>query len=141
MTTCKDVMTKDPVCGYPHDTVAHVARLMRSEDIGPVPIVEEDSSRQLIGIVTDRDLTIKVIAEELNPAATKVRDVMTKDVVTCNENDDIETALKAMSRNQLRRIPVVDDRNRLVGIIAQADVATRMNEPEKTGEVVKEISE
>jgi CBS domain-containing protein len=66
---------------------------------------------------------------------------MTSDIVTCREDDNIEKALDAMSRHQLRRIPVVDKENRLVGIIAQADVATRMNEPEKTAEVVKEISE
>ena len=141
MTTCRDVMTKDPVCAYPHDTVAHVARLMRSEDIGPVPVVQENASKRLVGIVTDRDLAIKVVAEERDPKTTPVSDVMTTDVVTCNENDDIGSALQAMSRNQLRRIPVVDGGNMLVGIIAQADVATRMNEPEKTGEVVKEISE
>lgn len=140
MATCRDVMTKTLVCAYPDDTVAHVARLMRSEDIGPVPIVQDDASKKLMGIVTDRDLAIKVVAEELNPATTRVRDVMTTDVVTCRETDDIETALDAMSTNQLRRIPVVADGNMLVGIIAQADVATRLN-PEKTGEVVREISE
>jgi CBS domain-containing protein len=140
MTTCRDVMTKSPVCGYPDDTVAHVARLMRSEDIGPVPIVQDDTSMKLLGIVTDRDLAIKVVAEERDPATTRVKDVMTTDVITCRESDDIETALDAMSKNQLRRIPVLHDGNMLVGIIAQADVATRLN-PEKTGEVVREISE
>lgn len=140
MTTCRDVMTKSPVCAYPDDTVAHVARLMRSEDIGPVPIVQDDTSMKLLGIVTDRDLAIKVVAEERDPGTTRVKDVMTTDVVTCRESDDIETALDAMSKNQLRRIPVLHDGNMLVGIIAQADVATRLN-PEKTGEVVREISE
>jgi CBS domain-containing protein len=105
-----------------------------------VPIVQDDSSKQLVGIVTDRDLALKVVAEEHNSADTRVSDVMTTDVVTCREGDDIETALHAMSTNQLRRIPVVNDGNMLVGIIAQADVATRLN-PEKTGEVVREISE
>jgi len=134
-------MTKDPVCAYPDDTVAHVARLMKNEDIGPVPIIQNDASKQLIGIVTDRDLAMKVVAEERDPKQTRVSDVMSTDVVTCRANDNIEMALKAMSKNQLRRIPVVEDGNMLVGIIAQADVATRMNAPEKTGEVVKEISE
>src|SRR5512133_2564095 len=141
MTTCNDVMTKNPVCAYPDDTVAHVARLMRNEDIGPVPIVQDDASKRLVGIVTDRDLASKVVAEERDPMTTRVSDVMTTDVVTCRASDDIEKALAAMSGNQLRRIPVVDDGNMLVGIIAQADVATRMDEPERTGEVVKEISE
>jgi CBS domain-containing protein len=141
MTTCSDVMTKDPVCAYPDDTVAHVARLMRSEDIGPVPIIQDDASKKLVGIVTDRDLAIKVVAEERDPKNTRVNDVMSTDVVTCRAGDKIEMALDAMSKNQLRRIPVVDNGNMLVGIIAQADIATRMNAPEKTGEVVKEISE
>jgi CBS domain-containing protein len=125
----------------PHDTVADVARLMKDEDIGPVPIVQDQDSRKLVGIVTDRDLALKVVADDLDATTTRVSDVMTTDLVTCREDDDINVALQAMSRNQLRRIPVVDAGNILVGIIAQADVATRMNEPEKTGEVVKEISE
>ena len=141
MTTCKDVMTKNPVYALPHDTVAEVARLMKDKDIGPVPIVQDRDGTQLVGIVTDRDLAIKVVADGLDPVTTRVSDVMTTDVVTCREDDKIDKALNAMSKHQLRRIPVVDTNNMLVGIIAQADVATRMNEPEKTGEVVKEISE
>jgi CBS domain-containing protein len=109
-------MTKNPVYALPHDTVAEVARLMKDKDIGPVPIVQDRDGTQLVGIVTDRDLALKVVAEGLDPMTTRVSDVMTSD-------------------------PVVDKENRLVGIIAQADVATRMNEPEKTAEVVKEISE
>jgi CBS domain-containing protein len=134
-------MTRDPVFALPHDTVADVARLMKDEDIGSVPIVQDEDSKKLMGIVTDRDLAIEVVAEELDATTTRVSDVMTTDVVTCREDDDIEKALQAMSQNQLRRIPVVDAEDRLVGIIAQADVATRMNQPEMTGEVVKEISE
>ena len=141
MTKCRDVMTRDPISAHPEDTVAQVARLMKQKDIGPVPIVSKNNGRNLMGIVTDRDLAIHVVAEGRDPKTTLVRDVMTTDVVTCSADDDIELALDAMSTNQLRRIPVVDDDNMLVGIIAQADIATRMNKPEKTGEVVKEISE
>ena len=141
MTKCSDVMTRNPVSAQPDDTVATVARLMKENDIGPVPIVESQDSKRLVGIVTDRDLAIHVVAEGRDPQTTPVREVMTTSVVTCRDNDEIETALDAMSTNQLRRIPVVDDNNMLLGIIAQADIATRMNEPEKTGEVVKDISE
>jgi CBS domain-containing protein len=141
MTKCSDVMTRNPICARPEDTVAQVAQLMKEKDIGPVPIVSGTSATNLMGIVTDRDLAIHVVAEGRDPQTTLVRDVMTTDVITCRADDDIAVALEAMSTNQLRRIPVVDDGNMLVGIIAQADVATRMNEPEKTGEVVKEISE
>ena len=141
MTSCSEVMTKNPVSALPTDTVVNVAQLMKERDIGPVPIVEDKVSRKLIGIVTDRDLAMKVVADGRDPNTTLVRDVMTREVVTCREEDDIDGALDAMSTHQLRRIPVVDKDDRLVGIIAQADVALRMDEPEKTGEVVKEISQ
>jgi CBS domain-containing protein len=141
MTKCSDVMTRNPVCAQPDDTVASVAQLMKENDIGPVPIVSDNNSKKLVGIVTDRDLALKVVAAGRDPQTTPVREVMTTNVVTCRDHDDIETALDAMSTQQLRRIPVVDDGNMLLGIIAQADIATRMDSPEKTGEVVKEISE
>lgn len=141
MTKCSDVMTRSLVSARPEDSVADVARLMKENDVGPIPIVDHENSKKLVGIVTDRDLALKVVAEGRDPRTTPVSEVMTAGVVTCRADDDIERALDAMSTHQLRRIPVVDDGNRLVGIIAQADIATRMNEPEKTGEVVKEISE
>jgi CBS domain-containing protein len=141
MTKCSDVMTPNPVSARPDDTVVSVARLMKEKDIGPVPIVGGNNSKNLVGIVTDRDLAIHVVAEGRDPETTPVRDVMTTDLITCRADDDIEMAMEAMSTNQLRRIPVVDDDNTLIGIIAQADIATRMDEPQKTAEVVKDISE
>lgn len=141
METCSDVMTGNPICALPKDTVVMVAQIMKERDIGPVPVVKDKLSRKLIGIVTDRDLAMKVVATGHDPNDILVEDVMTKDVVTCREDDDVQAALNAMAKHQLRRIPVVDVNDSLVGIIAQADVATRMDEPEKTGEVVKEISQ
>lgn len=141
METCSNVMTKNPIVALPKDTVVMVAQIMKEQDIGPVPVVKDKTSRKLIGIVTDRDLAMKVVATGHNPNEILVEDVMTRDVVTCREDDDVQTALDAMAKHQLRRIPVVDGDDSLVGIIAQADVATRMDEPEKTGEVVKEISQ
>jgi len=141
MKKARDVMTKDLVYASPQDTVSHVAQLMKMEDIGPVLIVDNKESRRLVGIVTDRDLVLKVIAEGQDPKTTRVEEVMSKKLVTCRADDDVENAMKAMAQYQLRRIPVVEDDNRLVGIISQADIATRVDEPEKTAEVVKEISE
>ncbi|HEX5839371.1 MAG TPA: CBS domain-containing protein [Anaerolineales bacterium] len=141
MTTCSDVMTTNPVCAQAEDTVVSVAQLMKEQDVGPIPIVDDVTTKRLQGIVTDRDLTLKVVAEGRDPNTTRVSEVMTTDVVTVRQDDDIQAALDAMSQNQLRRILVVDDNENLVGIIAQADIATRMNKPEQTGEVVKEISE
>jgi len=140
MKKCSDVMTKDLVYGSPTDTVADVAHLMKKEDIGPVLIVDKKDGKRLVGIVTDRDLAIKVVGEGRDPKKTKVADVMTEKVITCRAEDDVQNAMKAMAQYQLRRIPVVDQAGMLVGIISQADVATRVDEPKRTAEVVKEIS-
>lgn len=140
MKKCSDVMTSEVVTCSPGDSIVDVARLMKTEDIGPVLIVDNDS-RTLVGIVTDRDIVIKVIAEGQDVQSTRVGDVMSKKLVTCRAEDDVDVAINAMAQFQLRRIPVVEDNMRLVGIISQADVATRVGAPEKTAEVVKEISE
>jgi len=95
----------------------------------------------LVGIITDRDLALKIVAEGHNPNTAKVKDAMTHKVVTCHADDNLQMALDAMAHHQLRRIPVVDHDNKIVGIIAQADVATRTDQPEKTAEMVKEISQ
>jgi CBS domain-containing protein len=140
MKKCSEVMTKDPVVCKPSDLVADVARVMKMEDVGPIPIVENGKTRRLIGMVTDRDLVLRMVAEGRDSNTTRAEEVMSLKLVTCHADDDVQKALDAMSENQLRRIPVVDDENRIVGIIAQADVATRVNQPEKTAAMVKKIS-
>jgi CBS domain-containing protein len=140
METCKDVMTKNPICCLSNDNVMRAARLMKDKDIGSIPVIENELTRKLVGIVTDRDLALEIVAEGHNPSTINVEDVMTRSIVTCHAEDDLDKALEAMSQHQLRRIPIVDSQNRIVGIIAQADVATRIDQPEKTAEVVKEIS-
>lgn len=141
MKKCRDVMTKDVVTSSPEDTIVEVAKLMKNEDIGPVLIVDNQESRTLVGIITDRDIVLKVIAEGRDPKTTRVREVMSKKLVTCRPDDNVEVAMKAMAQYQLRRIPVVGENMKLLGIISQADVATRVDEPEETAEVVKEISQ
>ena len=140
MKKCNEIMTKDPVCCLPNVMVAEAAKLMKSENIGSIPVIENEQTKILVGIVTDRDLTLKIVAEGRDAKSTKVEAVMTRKVVTCRAEDDLQKALDAMSENQLRRIPVVDNDNKILGIIAQADVATRINQPEKTAEMVKQIS-
>ncbi|HEY5983336.1 MAG TPA: CBS domain-containing protein [Anaerolineales bacterium] len=141
MKKCSEVMTSKVVSCVPDDVVARAAKLMKVGNIGSIPVVESEHSGKLVGIVTDRDLAMHIVAEGRDPKSTKVGAVMTANVVTCMADDDLQKALDAMSTHQLRRIPVVDSANKLVGIIAQADVATRANVPEKTAEVVKEISQ
>jgi len=140
MKKCSEVMTKNPVCCLPTDMAADAAQLMKRENIGPIPVIENKQTKKLVGIVTDRDLALKVVADGLDAKLTKVESVMTRKVITCLAEDDLQKALDAMSEHQLRRIPVVDSDNNILGIIAQADVATRANQPEKTAEMVKEVS-
>jgi CBS domain-containing protein len=141
MKKCSDIMTEDLVYCLPNDPVSKVAQLMKKEDIGPVLIVDNERDKTLVGIVTDRDLALKVVGEGRDPQNTRVEEVMTRKLVTCRADDSVENAMQAMAQYQLRRIPVVRDNMKLVGIISQADVATRVNEPDKTAEVVKEISQ
>jgi CBS domain-containing protein len=133
-------MTSNPECCLPSDSVVKAAKLMKSEDVGPIPIVTDRDSRKLAGIVTDRDLAIKVVAEGRDPNATPVEEVMSQKLITCKEDDDIKTVLELMEEHQVRRIPVVDRSDRLMGIIAQADVATRLGRDKVTGQMVEQIS-
>ena len=141
MQKCNEVMTKNPVCCLPSDTVSKVAELMKSKDIGPIPIIDNEQTKKLVGILTDRDLALKIVADGRDPKSTKAEEVMTREIVTCLAEDDLQNALDAMSGHKLRRIPVVDNNNGIVGIIAQADVATRVDQPEKTAAVVRGISQ
>jgi CBS domain-containing protein len=137
--TCREIMTRDPACCEPGSTVEQVAQLMRKQNVGSVPVVESLGSMRLVGIVTDRDLTLKVIAEGRDPRTATVGDVMTANPITCRPDDQIQRALETMARQQVRRLPVVED-GKVIGIIAQADIATRLNAPADTAQLVEEIS-
>jgi CBS domain-containing protein len=136
-----EIMTTNPECCLPTDPVMKAAQLMKSENVGPIPIVEDKDEKKLTGIVTDRDLAIKVVAEARDPKTTTVEDVMSEGLVTCRDNDDVRSVLSLMEDNQLRRIPVVDKKDHLVGIIAQADVATRLGSTSAAGKVVEQVSQ
>ena len=141
MAKNRDVMTKDPVFCQPGDSLTKVATIMKQKDVGSVPVVESGGSRRLVGIITDRDIVVKAIAEGRSPEAATVKDAMTPNPVSCREEDDVDHALKLMKERQVRRMPIVDSAGLLTGIIAQADVATRVNKDSKTGELVEAISE
>lgn len=134
-------MTQHPVCCLPTDAVSKAAQLMKAEDVGSIPVIEDEQTMKLIGIVTDRDLALQVVANEHDARSTQVADVMTYDVITCRTGDDVQKAVDAMSQHQLRRMPVIDDDHRIVGIISQADVATRVDRSDEVAEMVKEISQ
>jgi CBS domain-containing protein len=141
MAKCSEVMTREPACCEPGDSISQVAGTMKREDVGSVPVVDSREDKKLVGIVTDRDLVVKVLAEGTNIDRATVRDAMTSNPAFCRENDDVERAVQLMGERQVRRMPIVDSQGRLSGIIAQADVATRVNRDQTTGELVEAISE
>src|SRR3954451_5075408 len=138
--TCGNLMTRDPSCCLPGDSVATAAKIMKQQDVGPVLVVSDHSELRLVGIVTDRDIAVKVVAEGRDPYSARVDSVMSSGLITCREDDDVSEAVKLMAEYQVRRVPVVDSNNRVVGIIAQADIA-RSGQDEQVGELVEDISQ
>lgn len=139
-----DVMTDNPECVTPDTSLADAARKMRDLDVGIIPVVESESSKRLRGVLTDRDIAIRAVAEGKDATTTRVMEVMTTEVETCNKNDTLRDVLTVMEREQVRRVPITDREGRLVGIIAQADVATEVNSPQAQrhfADTVGEISE
>ena len=136
----REIMTENPACCTPEQTVREAARLMAQNDCGSIPVVEENS-RRLLGVVTDRDLAIRVLAEGRGPDTT-VREAMTPDPVTCSPDDDVDKVERLMAERQVRRIPVVEN-GRVVGVVAQADLALHPNavSDREVGHLVEEISQ
>ena len=132
----REIMTANPVTVRPDTSVVEAARLMASEDVGSLPAVEGD---RLVGVVTDRDIALRVVAEGRDASATTVGEIQSSDPVTVEPDQDLDDALREMARRQVRRLPVVEG-DRLIGVVAQADVAKKASES-KTGKVVEEISE
>ena len=131
-----ELMTKNPCTIDADKTVAYAAKMMRDEDVGIAPIVEGD---RLVGVLTDRDIAVRVVAEGRDPEQVKVTEVASRDLVTLDPQQDLDEAIRLMARHQVRRLPVVEEDGRLVGVVAQADVARTADE-RHTGEVVEQIS-
>ncbi len=133
-------MTRNPHCCLPNDSVQMAAQMMKKANIGSIPVIDDNQNRHLIGILTDRDLVLSVVVEGRGAKSTMVEEVMTQKVETCFVDDDLQVAIDKMSKFQYRRLPVVDADNKILGIIAQADIATRVDEPQETAALVKNIS-
>ena len=131
-----DVMTSNPCTIDAEKPVAYAAKMMKEEDVGLAPIIEGD---KLVGMLTDRDIAIRIVAEGRNPDQVKVRDVASKQVVTIDPQQDLDEALRIMAKHQVRRLAVVEKDGRLVGVVAQADIA-REGDDTRTGQLVEEIS-
>ena len=135
-TKVRDVMTRRPRGVSPDTPVSQVAEVMEIDDIGAVPVLEGE---ELIGMVTDRDIVVRAVAKGKNPDGMPVREIFSREVVTVGPDDNLSDALQLMASHQVRRLPVVDQDNRLIGIVSQADVALEAKE-EDVGEMVEEIS-
>jgi CBS domain-containing protein len=132
----QDVMTSNPCTIDADKPVSYAAKMMKDEGVGLAPVVE---GNRLIGTLTDRDIVVRVVAEGGDPQTVLVREVASTDVVTVDPEQDLDEALKLMARHQVRRLPVVEENGRLVGVVAQADVAEEAK-AKKVGELVEEIS-
>ncbi len=133
----RDLMTDNPCSIDAEKPVAYAAKMMRDEDVGLAPIVQGD---RLVGTLTDRDIAIRVVAEGRDPESTTVREVASTDLVTIDPEQSLDEALRLMAQHQVRRLPVVEEDGRLVGVLAQADVA-RQGKDRETGQVVEQISQ
>ena len=140
MKTCNDIMTTNPTCCLTGDPVSKAAEIMKKEDVGAVPVIDDASTKRLVGIITDRDIVVNVVAGKKG-FETRVDEVMSHNPVTCRPEEAVQHAMDRMSQHQVRRIPVVDGKARIVGIISQADLALRTDQPEKTADVLEDISQ
>jgi len=132
-----DLMSPNPYAIDADKAVAHAARMMTDEDVGLAPIVEGE---KLIGMLTDRDIAIKVAAEGKDPQSTMVREIASPRLITIDPDQNIDEAMRLMAKHQVRRLPIVEEDGRLVGMLAQADVA-QAGHDSLTGEVVQKISQ
>lgn len=134
----QDVMTRNPSSVTAEAPAREAARIMKNEDVGIVPVVE---GQRLVGVVTDRDIAVRLVAEGRD-GNTTVRDVMSAiRIATARPDEDLDGVMETMSREQVRRIPIVDERGSLVGIVAQADVVRKARDDHKAEETVERISE
>jgi CBS domain-containing protein len=135
-----DIMTKSPAVCNPETRLTDVARMMVEHDCGAIPVVRSQNDTSPIGIITDRDIVIRVVAEGRSPAEHTVRDAMSASVATVHGSDSLQTALKVMQDNQVRRVPVINEQGHVIGMLAQADVALNAS-ADQTADVLREVSE
>jgi CBS domain-containing protein len=135
----KEVMSVNPACCTANDTAQKVAKMMCDLNVGSIPVVVDLQSRAVVGIITDRDLCCRVLAHGLDSNSTQITEFITYNPAVCRDGEDVERCERMMQEHQVRRIPVVDGDNRLIGIVAQADLALK-DKPERVHQTVAEIS-
>jgi CBS domain-containing protein len=136
----REVMTPDPACCTPDSSLRDAAKLMRDCDCGEIPVVADKESRKPIGVITDRDIVIRSLGEGRDPQSLKVSDCMSSPAITVTPETSLVECCDLMEREQIRRVPVVDEGGRLCGIVALADIAQHAGR-RSTAELVKEVSQ
>ena len=135
----QDIMSAEPSTVTPDTPITEAARLMKDHNIGMLPVVESEGSRRLVGVVTDRDIAMRHVAEG-HLSDCPVREAMTNNVSTCKADEDIDRVMTLMAEEQVRRIPIVDERGDLVGIVSQADIVLESGDGKKAEKTLEEIS-
>jgi len=134
----KDVMTRGVEVVRPDATLQEAAAKMKSLDVGPVPVCEND---RVLGIITDRDIVVRAVAEGRDARTTRVEDVMTREVFSCGEEDDVKDAAKTMKQRQIRRLVVLTADKRLAGIVSLGDIAVDTGDDKMSGDVLEKVSQ
>lgn len=137
--TAKELMTANPACCTMETSLADVARMMVQCDCGEIPVIERQDVKRIVGVVTDRDIVVRGVAQGKNCATVNAGAVMSSPAITVKERDGLDEVVRVMEANQIRRVPVVNQAGEICGIIAQADIA-RTGSQKETGELVREVS-
>lgn len=135
----KEIMTENPACCTSDSSLQEVAKMMLDNDCGAIPVVEDNNHKRPIGVVTDRDITIRTVAKGDNPLNMTAKSVMTKNVFTVTPETSVEDCVNLMEENQVRRVPVVDTDGNCIGMVAQADIALKAKDSEAEN-MVEEVS-
>jgi CBS domain-containing protein len=134
----REIMTPRVEVIHPDATIEEAAEKMKRLDVGPLPVCDGE---RLVGMLTDRDITVRATSEGRDPRTTRVRDIMTEQVFYCFDDQDVREAAEIMQRAQIRRLPVVNRDKRLVGIVALGDLAVQIGDEELSGKVLEDVSE
>jgi len=138
MKKAREIMTQNPRCCMLKSSVYEAVTVMKNEDCGVVPVVDQDG--KCVGIVTDRDICLKVVLDRKDPETTSLQDIMTPNPVTCRAEDSLDDIIRKMEKYMVRRILVVDDNNKCIGIISEADIALKVEDKRKVAELIEAVS-
>lgn len=135
----EEIMTREPATCTPDTRIQDVAHLMLDHDCGEIPIIDDRETRRLVGVVTDRDIAVRAVAEGRSPTDTRASEIMSSSVVSGTPEASLDECLGLMEKHQIRRLPIVDGDGRCIGVVSQADIALR-GKDRKTGELVQDVS-